>query len=291
MNKIGFIGLGNMGGEIAKAIAAKAYSLVVFDVCKDVVSGFRDIAEVADNALDVCRKSDVVFLSLPSSRIVEPIVESFLADGVQDKIIADLSTSDPDSTKKLFQKVLLAGGHLADCPISGMPNQASQGKLMSMFGGESGIHDQLAPLVQCFADRFPNMGSIGNGHLTKLIFNYIALSYVNIYAMTFSLSGQEGLDNQQLFELLKTTAMNCGTMNFYVPKMIDKTYDMAFSLELAHKDLSCVKGLFEKYQVPAYALDGTLELLRTSIRDGHGKEDYSTCIDTMYSFFEHKERI
>jgi 3-hydroxyisobutyrate dehydrogenase-like beta-hydroxyacid dehydrogenase len=92
----------------------------------------------------------------------------------------------------------------------------------------------------------------------------------------------------QLFDLLTTTGMGCGTMKFYVPKMIDRTYDMAFALELAHKDLTYCRNLFEKFQVPAFALDGELAMLRTAIRDGKGKLDYSASIGTMFEFFEGK---
>ncbi len=288
MEKIGFIGLGNMGGEVARAIGNGGYPLTVCDINRDAANKFSDIATVVPSHLDVLGKSDIVFLSLPSTKIVEPIIESFISEGVDGKIIADTSTSYPMSTKRLFDKVKAAGGHLADVPISGMPDQALDGKLMCMFGGEREIYGQLKQCVACYADKYPYMGGSGSGHITKLIFNFIALSYVNIYAMAFPLTEKMGMDNHQLLELLGDTGMSCGLMDFYIPKMIGKTYDMAFALGLAHKDLTYVKNMFEEYQVPAYALDGTLDLLRTSIRDGKGEKDYSICIETMFEFFENK---
>ncbi|MCL1895270.1 MAG: NAD-binding protein, partial [Clostridiales bacterium] len=112
---------------------------------------------------------------------------------------------------------------------------------------------------------------------------------VNIYAMAFSLSEKEGLDNEQLLRLLKTTGMHCGTMGFYAPKMIGKTYDMAFQLKLAYKDLALVKGMFDQHKVPAYALNGIMDFLRTSLSEGKGDMDYSACISTMFDFFEKAE--
>jgi 3-hydroxyisobutyrate dehydrogenase-like beta-hydroxyacid dehydrogenase len=288
MQKIGFIGLGNMGKRIAMAIVNKGWPMMVYDADPAAMESFASKTKTAKNTLEVLENSEIVFLSLPSTKIVEPIIESFIKAGVKDKIIVDTSTSYPLSTRVLYKKVKEAGGALVDSPISGLPSDADSGKLLALFGGDSEYLEKLKPVVSCFADRFPNLGGSGCGHITKLIFNFIALSYVNIYAMAFPLTEKLGLDNHQLHELLKTTGMGCGTMNFYVPKMIDKTYDMAFALELAHKDLSYVKSMFEEYQVPAYALDGTLNLLRTSIRDGKGKEDYSACIATMFEFFAKK---
>lgn len=286
MEKIGFIGLGNMGGEMAKAIADKGYALTVFDVDNAALARFKGIAGIAGSAVDTLRSSDIVFLSLPSSKIVEPIIDSFIIDGVAGKIIVDTSTSYPLSTRRLYEEIKAKGGMLADVTISGMPNQAKDAKLMGMFGGGPDVFERLRPVVACFADRFMYMGESGNGHVTKLIFNFIALSYVNTYAMAFSLTERMGLDNGQLLSMLQTTGMGCGILNFYAPKMIDGTYDLAFALELAHKDLTYVKQMFEEYQVPAYALDGVLDLLRTSIRDGKGKQDYSACMATMREFFE-----
>ena len=286
MEKIGFIGLGNMGGKVANAITAKGYPMTVFDLNKKATLAFSGKAEIASDVESVLAKSNIVFLSLPSSREVNQTAELFLAAGVSGKIIIDTSTSYPFSTRQLYEKIKNSGGDLVDLPLSGAPADAEKGQLLALFGGDEILFEKLRPVVTCFANRYANLGKSGSGHIAKLVFNFIALSYVNTYAMAFSLAEKLGMNNQQLLDLLKTTGMSCGTMNFYVPKMINKTYDMAFALELAHKDLSYIKRMFEEFQVPAFALDGTLDLLRTAIRDGNGKEDYSVCIKTITEYFE-----
>jgi 3-hydroxyisobutyrate dehydrogenase-like beta-hydroxyacid dehydrogenase len=122
----------------------------------------------------------------------------------------------------------------------------------------------------------------------KLIMNFIGLSYVNIYAIAFPLAQKMGIDLNQAYEIISTTGMGCGTFNFYAPKMIDKSYKMAFALELALKDLTYCKHMYEEYEIPCFALDGTLDLLRTAMKEGKGKMDYSACISLMYDFFEKK---
>lgn len=285
MSTIGFIGLGNMGGRVCRAIAQK-YEVFAFDINPEAREFFKDCATVVASSIEVLQNSEIIFLSLPSTRIVEPILLEFIRSGVQGKIIADTSTSYPLATKRLAQQIETAGGNLVDLPLSGVPTNADEGKLLALYGGNPDLYEYLRPVVSCFANRYANLGGSGCGHTAKLIFNYIALSYVSIYATAFPLTEKMGLDNQQLFSLLKTTGMHCGTMDFYVPKMINRTYEMAFALGLAHKDLTYVKSMFEEYQVPSFPLEGTLTLLRTAIRDGKAQDDYSACIDTMFSFFE-----
>lgn len=288
MEKLGFIGLGNMGGAICHALVDKGNPVTVFDLSEKVLEGFRDKAAIAGNAIEVLDDSDIVFLSLPASKQVVPILESYLDHGVLGKTVVDTSTSYPETTREFYARFKEAGGVLVDLAISGAPADAARAGLMALFGGDPEQHERLAPIVACFADRYPNLGGSGNGHTAKILFNFVAMTYVNIYAMAFPLADKMGLDMHQLFELLMTTGMGCGTMNFYVPKMIDRTYDMAFALELAHKDLTYCRNLFEKFQVPAFALDGELAMLRTAIRDGKGKMDYSACIGTMFEYFEGK---
>ena len=288
METLGFIGLGNMGGAICRALVDRGNQVTVYDLNEKAVSAFQGKARIAGDAVEVLEKSGIIFLSLPASRHVIPILEEYLTHGVKGKTVVDTSTSYPETTRAFYERFKEAGGSLVDLAISGAPADAGKGGLMALFGGDEEEHEHLAPYVACFANRYPNLGGSGNGHTAKILFNFVDMTYVNIYAMAFPLAEKMGLDMHQLFELLMTTGMGCGTMNFYVPKMIDRTYDMAFALELAHKDLTYCRNLFEKFQVPAFALDGELAMLRTAIRDGKGKMDYSACISTMFEFFEGK---
>ncbi len=288
MKKIGFFGVGNMGSRVCDAIIKNGYDVIVYDINDEKLAKYKDRAKIANDHVDVLRNSDIVMLSLPSSKEVESTIEQFLVDGIKGKFIVDMSTSYPPSTRKLYELVKEQDGVLVDVPLSGLPSDADEGKLCALFGGDKKNQEAIADVVKCFANSFPNMGPIGSGHVAKLIFNFIGLSYVSIYSLAFSLTEKLGLDNHQLFDLIKNTGMGCGTFDFYVPKMIDKTYNMAFALNLAHKDLSYVKNMFEEFQVPAYGLDGTLDMLRTAIRDGKGDEDYSVAISVMYEFFANK---
>lgn len=288
MEKVGFIGLGAMGFGICNNLIKKSYPTTVYDISPDAMERFTSIASVAGSTEEVLIESDCIFLSLPSSKEVEELVECFLKTGVKGKTIIDLSTSDPISTRKLNQKVSEQGGDFVDAALAGSPEDCANGKIMVLFGGEEADYTRLEPMMKSFCGKYKYVGESGSGHLAKLVMNFIGISYISSYAQAFPLAEKMGLDGRVLQELISESGLGCGTFKFYAPKLLSKSYDLDFTLELAHKDMTYVRKLFEEFQVPAFSLDGTLSLMRTGIKEGKGKKDVSEICGIMHEFFEAK---
>jgi len=288
MERIGFIGLGAMGFGICSSLIKKGYPATVYDISVDALKPFEVSASIADGPGEVLRESECIFFSLPSSKEVKELVGQFLEIGVEGKTLIDLSTSDPFSTKQLNRKVADQGGIFVDAALAGSPDDCKNGKIMVLFGGREAEYAELEPLMRSFCGKYKYAGESGSGHLAKLMMNFIGLSYIAAYAQTFPLAEKMGLDNRILAELISESGLGCGTFNFYAPKLISKSYDLAFTLELAHKDLTYIRKLFEAFHVPAFSLDGTLSLMRTGIKDGRGKRDVSEICAVMHEFFEGK---
>ena len=288
MERIGFIGLGAMGSGICNNLINTGYPTTVYDVSSQALEPFKTLATIADCPEKVLRDGDCIFLSLPSSKEVEDLMGLFLQSGVEGKTLIDLSTSYPFSTQQLSQKVSEQGGVLVDAALAGSPADCEAGKIMVLFGGERSDYARLEPVMQSFCGKYRYVGESGSGHLAKLMMNFIGLSYIAAYAQTFPLTEKMGLDNHILEELISESGLGCGTFKFYAPKLISKSYDLAFTLDLAHKDLTYIRNLFEAFQVPAFSLDGTLSLMRTGIKDGRGNKDVSEICAVMHEFFEGK---
>ena len=286
MERIGFIGLGAMGFGICRNLIKHSYPTTVYDISPDAMERFRDRASVADSAEEVLRESDCVFLSLPSSKEVEELVERFLERGVSGKTIIDLSTSYPLSTKKLNQKVAAQGGVFVDAALAGSPEDCRKGRIMVLFGGEKADYSRLEPIMKRFSGKYKYVGESGSGHLAKLVMNFIGVSYIASYAQAFPLGEKMGLDGEVLEELIAESGLGCGTFKFYAPKFLSQSYDLDFALELAHKDMTYVRKLFEEFQVPAFSLDGTLSLMRTGMKEGKGKKDLSELCGIVHDFFD-----
>lgn len=276
MDTIGFIGLGRMGGGICRQLIEAGYSLTVFDINESNSRAFADKAAVAATPEEVLEKSDVVLLSLPGSPQVEEIVANLIAHGVAGKTIIDLSTSYPLSSSKLHGQVKAAGGQFADASLTGTPMHAEQGSLIVTFGGDEETFTRCKPMIDTFASRgVHHIGGPGAGNIAKLANNYLSIMYIALYSEIFPLAEKLGFDTVKLFEIIGNSGVNCPMYQSNAAKIVNKTYDPSFALDLALKDLSYVKKLFDEHQLPSFLLDGGLNLLRIGHQQGYGANDCS----------------
>lgn len=276
MTTIGFIGLGRMGGGICRHLLEQGYAMTVFDIQESNSLPFAGKAAVAPSVGEVLDASDVVFLSLPGSPQVEETVERFIARGVAGKTIVDLSTSYPMSSSKLHEKVKAAGGQFADASLTGTPTHAEQGSLIVTFGGDEETFVQCEPIIRAFASRgVHHVGGPGAGNIAKLANNYLSIMYIALYSEIFPLAEKLGYDTAKLFDIIGNSGVNCPMYQSNAAKIVNKTYDPSFALDLALKDLTYVKKLFDEFQFPSFVLDGGLNLLRIGHQQGYGANDCS----------------
>jgi 3-hydroxyisobutyrate dehydrogenase-like beta-hydroxyacid dehydrogenase len=286
METIGFIGLGRMGSGICQNIINAGHEVLVFDERAEAMHALQGTFQQAADAGAVLDRSAIVFLCLPGSIQVEAVAQAFLGGQVAGKTIIDLSTSFPLSSQKLHAQFAAAGARFADASLNGSPADAARGSLTITFGGDRDVYDSLQALFACFSKEVLYMGPAGSGNLAKLACNYLAINYAVLYAEIFPLLEKLGVDLQQFFETIGHTGVDCGIYRYYAPKIVDKSYKPGFALELALKDATYVKQLFESFQAPAFLLEGCLNLLRTSVKDGKAKHDLSECAATMRAYLK-----
>lgn len=284
MEKVGFIGLGHMGQGICQNIINQGYQVKVFDTRLEAVKALEGSYDQASSARAVFMACDVTFLCLPSSVQVEEVTSVFLEESVTDKTVIDLSTSFPLSTRKIHDRFAAKHGFYADASLNGSPRDARQGTLIITFGGDQKIYDRWHSLISCFSREIHYMGGSGSGNLAKLACNYLAILYTTLYAELFPLLEKLEVDTEHFFQTIGQTGVDCGIYRYYAPKIVNKTYEHGFSLDLALKDATYVKRLYDEQAAPAFLLEGALNLLRTAIKDGKGKNDLSECAATMRQY-------
>ena len=268
MAKVGFIGLGNIGKGICKNLIEKGHELTVYDVNKAAMERFEGRACLAADEVEVLRNSEYIFFSLPNSNIVEGIVDKFLADGIEGKMIIDTSTCYPLSTQALCKKIKAAGGSMVDAPLMAGPDEAEAGILEIVVGGEKEDFDRCAPLFDCYCRSYKHVGPIGNGHLAKLAINFCGLTEALIFAQIFPVMEKLGMGKEQLFDILNCESLDNWVFRFYTDKYVTEQTDrLDFALALGTKDLSYVKRLYEDLNIPAFILDGALNLCRFALKD------------------------
>ena len=222
--RIGFIGLGNMGGRMTRRVVDGGEPVLGFDMNRDAVTAAG--ATPADSGVDVVAQSDVVFLSLPDSKVVERVVldEAFLGALRPGQIVVDLSTAAPSSTQRIHARLQELGVEYLDAGISGGAAAAEKGALTLMVGGSGEALEQVQPVLAHFATKVFHLGGPGAGHSTKLLNNFLNAIALSATAEVMVAAKKAGLDLQTVLDVLNSSSgVNFATQNRF-PKIIHGDY-------------------------------------------------------------------
>lgn len=224
-DRIGFIGLGNMGGRMTRRIVDGGAAVLGFDMQADAVTAAG--ATLADSAGAVVEASDIVFLSLPDSRVVEKVVlgdESFITALRAGMVVVDLSTAAPSSTQQIHARLAEVGVHYLDAGISGGAAAAEKGTLTLMVGGEPDALERVQPTLAHFASNVFHMGASGAGHSTKLLNNFLNAISLSATAEVMVAAKKANLDLETVLDVLNASSgVNFATLNRF-PKIIHGDY-------------------------------------------------------------------
>jgi len=223
--RIGFIGLGNMGGRMATCITRAGKDVLGYDPVAENISVAG--ATPAGSAADVVAGSDIILLSLPKSAVVEAVmlgdegVLEHLRDG---QIVVDLSTSAPASTRMIAGKVVAAGANYLDAGISGGAAAAEKGQLVLMVGGEESVLERARPSLELFSSKIFYTGASGAGHTTKLINNFLNAITLSATAEAMVAGKKAGLDLEVLLDVINNSSgVSFASLNRF-PKIIKGDY-------------------------------------------------------------------
>ena len=287
--RIGFIGVGNMGKGICHNVILAGHEVSVFDVDKECAERFRGQAHICGTLEEVCTGSNVLFLSLPNSDTVEKVMDTVFSLGVKGKLVIDLSTSNPVSTRKLYGRMKALGGDFVDSPLIAGPQDAWDKTLTAVVAGDKEAIGSYDDLFLSYCRSYGYVGDSGNGHLVKLAQNWAGLLQAVLYAQLYPVMNRYGLESEKLYDILNTEFFDNWFFQFYSKKYVNKTYSLDFSLDLGLKDLMYMKKLCDEIGVPGFMLDGAIDLCRIALKEKRDKnevKDMSSIADTMYRLTE-----
>ncbi len=267
MEKIGFIGLGNMGKGMCRNIIAGGYDTTVFDAKKAAMQPFSGSARLALDVLDVLHNSTCIFLSLPNSIVVESIIDDFLKENIQGKIIVDTSTSYPVSSRKLAKKLREAGCGFVDAPLLAGPQEAETGELLALVAGEQEDVERVRDMIKTYCREVTYVGETGNGHLVKIASNFVSLTQTLIYAQVYPIIAKYGVSEKLLYDSLNNEIFSNWIFQFYSEKFVNKNYRLDFAMALGLKDLQYMKKLCEELNIPGFLLDGAIALCNETMKE------------------------
>ena len=280
---IGFIGLGNMGGRMTRRIVDAGVEVLGFDARTENISPTG--ASAATSAAEVADRSDIVFLSLPDSHVVEAVVlgDGGVAANVRPgTIVVDLSTSAPASTRRIHDELTRRKAAYLDAGISGGAAAAEAGTLTLMVGGEAEALAAVQPYLAPFASNVYHVGASGAGHITKLLNNFLNAIALSATAEVMVAGKKAGLDLAVLLEVFnKSSGVNFATLNRF-PKIITGDYlKGGLTNTLMLKDVVLYTELIGELGVVGLNAPGPLAAFGLARQLGYADEISNTVVDAI----------
>jgi 3-hydroxyisobutyrate dehydrogenase len=281
--KVGFVGLGNMGGRITRRIVAGGYSVVGYDVDPPRVADA--CATLVSSPMEVATVADVVLLSLPDSPIVEAVVlgdEGILGGARPGQVVVDLSTSSPSSTVELHRRLGERGIDFVDAGISGGAAAAEQGTLTIMAGGAEAALDRVRPVLDTFSSHVYHMGGSGAGHTAKLLNNFLNGVSLAATAEVMVAARKAGLELHTFLDVLNNSSgVNFATLNRF-PKIVDGDYlEGGLTGNLMLKDLRLYAELVRELEVRTPTAAGCIEAFELAAELGYGEQISNRVVDAI----------
>ncbi|MCX7384613.1 MAG: NAD(P)-dependent oxidoreductase [Alphaproteobacteria bacterium] len=284
--KIGFIGVGNMGGPMCRNIIKNTnHDVVVFDLNRAAMAACEG-ARAGASVAEVAAECDVVITSLPMPAIVEAVVlgEAGVAANMRPgTTFIDLSTNAPSTAQKLNAALAARGVTMLEAPVSGGVPRAVDGSITIMVGGEDSVFEAQRPLLASFSGAVVHVGAIGMGSTAKLINNMLAFANMATASEGIMMGLAAGIDLDKLAEVVKGSSGASSAFIGLCARALSGHRQAAFALDLAHKDLRLAQQLADEVGVPSPMGSATLNLLRMARGMGLGPSDVSAMIGVYES--------
>jgi 3-hydroxyisobutyrate dehydrogenase len=277
--KVGFIGLGTMGASMAANLQKAGHELVVNDLRKESAAPHLAAGAVwKDTPRQLAEGVEAVFTSLPGPADVEKVALG--ADGLihgmrPDSAYFDLSTNSPAVVRRvhaLFKEKRL---HMLDAPVSGGPKGAKTRKLALWIGGDRDVYDRFKPVLDAIGDQPYYVGPIGAGSVAKLVHNCAGYAIQTALAEVFTMGVKAGVDPLEIWKAVRQGAGGRRrTFDGLVDQFLPGTFDPpAFTLRLAHKDVTLATSLGRELGVPMRIANLTLEEMTEALNRGWAQRD------------------
>lgn len=281
MNKtrIGFIGLGLMGREMAGHIVRSGYPLTIMaNRNRAPLDALCDEgATEAVTAADMARNNDIIFICVKTSEQVNHIVtgaDGLMAGSHDGLIIVDCSTAHPESTQQLADTVARQGVTLIDAPLARTPREAREGRLNVMVGGEASTVAKVTPVIETFSENIFHVGKTGSAHKLKLINNFLSLGAAALVSEAAAMAAGLDVSQEKLLEICSqggaNSAMLAPVMEWVLQGECTK---LQFSLVNAQKDMRYLSETLDAYRLKTRMLPPLCEFL-TLAKDDVGGESF-----------------
>jgi 3-hydroxyisobutyrate dehydrogenase len=252
--KIGFIGLGNVGGKLAGSLVRHGIALTVRDLNTQLEDQFLQRgASIASSPRDMAENADVVITCLPSPAASADVMER--ADGIlaglgPGKVWLEMSTTDSAEVRRLGALVDARGATAMDCPVSGGCHRAETGNISIFAGGTRAAFERVLPILSILGRRILHTGPLGTASILKVLTNYLCTVHLAALAEALSVAKVAGMDMNTTYEAIRISSGNSFVHETESQVILNGSRDISFTMDLVIKDVGLFDSLARELRVP-----------------------------------------
>lgn len=285
MKRIGFIGLGVMGGGIAGTLLKAGYDLTVWSRNRDQQKPLvKRGAKAAANIAAVVKEAEVVMYCLSDDRAVEEVVfgpGGVLASVHAGQIVLDISTVHPDTSRKEGDAYAKKKVEFLDCPVFGSKNEAASGGLWVLAGGKREVFERVRPILEAMGETVHYMGDCGKGCAMKLVGNLIVASQLQALGEAMVLATKAGLKAEDVLDVLKVTDFRSPILLGIGAALVKRDFRTFFALKHLLKDANLIDRFAQELNSPIPAGAAIRETIKSAVNQGWGDENASAMIKIL----------
>ncbi len=283
--QVGFVGLGNMGNNMAMNLVKAGHSVHVTDLRREAATNLEEAgAPWADSPQAAAKGAAFTFLSLPMPKDVEQVVladNGVLSGSESGSVIVDMSTNAPTTVKSLAEKTQAKGVAFLDAPVSGGVRGARNASLAIMVGGDKGVYDSCEPLLKVMGANVFHVGDVGTGNVAKLVNNMLAFIHMMGAAEALVLGTKAGVDPNVLWEIVKASSGGSFVWNSATRAILRDRLAPTFTVNLARKDIGLATDLGDELGVPLQMAKMAESLIENYQHTGYAQEDILATIKEL----------
>ena len=279
MANLGFIGLGTMGGRVTKRLIEAGHTVTGYNRTKSKAQWLLDAGMLwADSPRAVAESADVVFTMVTNTNALHEVLSG--SDGILDglgqgKIYIDMSTVNPNASRKLAEQVAAKGARMLDVPVSGSVITLEQGNLSLMVGGEEAIFEQVKPVLLDIGPKVNYVGKNGQAVLMKIAINFNLQVQIQGFYEGLLLAVKGGVPLETALEVMLNSVIASPSLKYRTPFILQPPDEAWFNVDMMQKDMLLALEMSRELNVPVPTVAISNEFLTSARAMGLAKEDFA----------------
>lgn len=280
--RVGVVGLGNIGGAVAQNLVADGHAVTVYDAVPARVDALvAGGAHAAADVAGVARASEFTFVSVPTPAVMEEVTTAWLAAAAPDAVLVDLTTNAPATVRAVGARVAAAGRHLLEAPLTGGAPGAQARMLVFMVGGDAAVYARAKPLLDRLGRGSFHLGALGLGNTAKLVNSLLAFTATVASLEVLGVAVRVGIDLRAMIDVVRAG----GAGNVFTDRMVEGINERGrptmFALALAAKDAGLLVEVAREHAIPVPIAAQVAQTLVAAIGAGLGERDFTDLVELI----------